>query len=87
MAPGLGEVERGTACPVFRADADPGFVSQVLFPRALFLKGLNLQARLSDAADHDVEKEVAGLREYLLRDSKVVEGGKMDAAAEAWRKI
>ena len=30
---------------------------------------------------------MAGLREYLLRDSKVVEGGKMDAAAEAWRKI
>ncbi|KAL2188482.1 LuxS/MPP-like metallohydrolase [Thermothelomyces heterothallicus CBS 203.75] len=45
----------------------------------------DLQARLS-AADHDVEKEVAGLRDYLLHDLKVPEG-KIDAASEAWRKI
>ena len=45
----------------------------------------DLQARLS-AAGHDVEKEIAGLREYLLHDLKVVES-KIDAAAEAWKKI
>lgn len=45
----------------------------------------DLQARLS-AADQDVEKEVAGLRDYLLHDLKVAEG-KIDVAAEAWKKI
>ncbi|KAK4156700.1 ubiquitin carboxyl-terminal hydrolase [Chaetomidium leptoderma] len=45
----------------------------------------DLQARLS-AADHDVEKELAGLRGYLFHDLKVTEG-KMDVAAEAWKKI
>ncbi len=45
----------------------------------------DLQARLS-AAGHDVEKEVAGLREYLLHDVKVPEG-KIDEAARAWKQI
>ncbi|KXX73626.1 Insulin-degrading enzyme [Madurella mycetomatis] len=45
----------------------------------------DLQTRLSGAG-HDVEKEVADLRDYLLHDLKVHEG-KIDAAAEAWRKI
>lgn len=46
----------------------------------------DLQARLSAAANHDLEKEVVGLREYLLHDLKVAEG-KIDSAAEAWRKL
>lgn len=45
----------------------------------------DLQARLS-AADHDTEKEAAGLRDYLLHELKVPEG-KIDVAAEAWKKI
>lgn len=45
----------------------------------------DLQARLT-AADHDAAKEVAGLRDYLLHDLKVPEG-KIDVAAEAWKKI
>lgn len=45
----------------------------------------DLQARLT-AAGHDVEKELASLRSYLLHDLKVSEG-KIDAAAEAWRGI
>lgn len=45
----------------------------------------DLQARLS-AAGHDVDKEVAGLRDYLLHDVKVPEA-RIDAAAEAWKKI
>lgn len=45
----------------------------------------DLQTRLSGAG-HDVEKEVADLRDYLLHDLKVPEG-KIDATAEAWRKI
>ncbi|KAH6624653.1 Metalloenzyme, LuxS/M16 peptidase-like protein [Chaetomium sp. MPI-SDFR-AT-0129] len=44
-----------------------------------------LQARLS-AAGHDVDKEVAGLKEYLLHDLKVSEA-KIEAASEAWKKI
>ncbi|KAL1844376.1 hypothetical protein VTJ49DRAFT_55 [Mycothermus thermophilus] len=44
-----------------------------------------LQARLT-AAGHDVENEVAGLRDYLLHELKVPEA-KIDVAAEAWRKI
>lgn len=44
-----------------------------------------LQARLS-AAGHDVEKEVADLRDYLFHDLKVPEG-KIDVAADAWKKI
>jgi insulysin len=44
-----------------------------------------LQARLS-AASPDVDKEVADLRDYLLHDLKVPEG-KIDVAAEAWKKI
>lgn len=45
----------------------------------------DLQARLS-AADHDIEKEVAGLTDYLLHVLKVPEG-KIDVAVEAWKKI
>ncbi|KAK3939917.1 Metalloenzyme, LuxS/M16 peptidase-like protein [Diplogelasinospora grovesii] len=45
----------------------------------------DLQARLS-AADHDVKKEVEGLKDYLLHVLKVPEG-KIDAAIEAWKKI
>jgi insulysin len=45
----------------------------------------DLQTRLS-AAGHDVEKEVAGLRDYLLHNLQVPEG-KIDTAVEAWRKI
>lgn len=45
----------------------------------------DLQARLS-AADHDVEKEITGLQDYLLHDLKVPEG-KIEAASTAWRKI
>ncbi|KAK4218084.1 UCH-domain-containing protein [Rhypophila decipiens] len=45
----------------------------------------DLQARLS-AADHDEEKEIKGLKEYLLHDLKVTED-KIDAAADAWRKL
>jgi insulysin len=44
-----------------------------------------LQARLS-AASPDVDKEVAGLEDYLLHELKVPEG-KIDVAAEAWKKI
>lgn len=44
-----------------------------------------LQARLT-AAGPDIEKEVSGLRDYLLHELKVPEG-KIDVAAEAWRKI
>ncbi|KAF3769957.1 hypothetical protein M406DRAFT_248220 [Cryphonectria parasitica EP155] len=45
----------------------------------------DLQARLS-AAGHDEEKEVEGLKEYLLHDLKVAEA-KIDAAVEVWRKL
>ncbi len=45
----------------------------------------DLQARLT-AADHDVVKEVEGLKAYLLHDLKVPET-KLDSAAEAWKKI
>jgi len=45
----------------------------------------DLQARLS-AAGHDEEKEVQGLRDYLLHDLKVTEA-KIDAAVESWRKL
>ncbi|KAL2024660.1 hypothetical protein VTK56DRAFT_6861 [Thermocarpiscus australiensis] len=45
----------------------------------------DLQARLS-AAGHDVDEEVAGLRDYLLHQLKVAEG-KIDVAVEAWRKL
>jgi len=45
----------------------------------------DLQARLT-AAGKDVEEELTGLREYLLHDLKVPEG-RIDAAAEAWKKI
>lgn len=45
----------------------------------------DLQARLS-AADHDEDKEINGLKEYLLHDLKVTED-KIDAAAEAWRRL
>ncbi|KAK4123327.1 ubiquitin carboxyl-terminal hydrolase-like protein [Parathielavia appendiculata] len=45
----------------------------------------DLQARLS-AASPDVDKEVAGLRDYLLHELKVPEA-KIDVAAEAWQKI
>ncbi|KAK3902491.1 Metalloenzyme, LuxS/M16 peptidase-like protein [Staphylotrichum tortipilum] len=44
-----------------------------------------LQARLT-AAGHDVDKEIEGLREYLLHDLKVAEG-RIETVAEAWRKI
>lgn len=44
-----------------------------------------LQARLS-AAGHDVDKEIAGLKEYLLHDLKVAEA-KIEVASEAWKKI
>jgi insulysin len=45
----------------------------------------DLQARLS-AAGHDEDKEIEGLRDYLLHELKVVES-KIDVAVEAWRKI
>lgn len=45
----------------------------------------DLQARLS-AAGHDEEKEVAGLKDYLLHDLKVAED-KIDSAVETWRKL
>lgn len=45
----------------------------------------DLQARLS-AAQHDEAKEIEGLKEYLLHDLKVAED-KIDAAAEAWKKL
>lgn len=45
----------------------------------------DLQARLS-AAGHDVDKEVAWLKEALLHDFKVPEG-MVDAAAAEWKKI
>lgn len=45
----------------------------------------DLQARLS-AAGPEIDKEVAGLRDYLLHDLKVPEG-RIHAAAEAWKKI
>lgn len=44
----------------------------------------DLQARLS-AADHDEEKEIAGLKEYL--GSLSVTESNMDAATETWRKL
>ncbi|PSS03756.1 Metalloenzyme, LuxS/M16 peptidase-like protein [Coniella lustricola] len=45
----------------------------------------DLQARLS-AAGHDEEKEVAGLKDYLLHDLKVAEN-KIETAEQAWRKL
>jgi len=45
----------------------------------------DLQARLS-AAGHDQEKEVDGLREYLLHDLQVAEN-KIEAAVAAWKKL
>ncbi|EON98117.1 putative a-factor-processing enzyme protein [Phaeoacremonium minimum UCRPA7] len=45
----------------------------------------DLQARLS-AAGHDEEKEIEGLKEYLLHDLKVAED-KIEAAAESWRTL
>lgn len=45
----------------------------------------DLQARLSVAC-HDEEKEVEGLKDYLLHDLKVAED-KIDVAAAAWRKL
>jgi insulysin len=45
----------------------------------------DLQARLS-AAQHDEVKEIEGLKEYLLHELKVAED-KIDAAAEAWKKL
>lgn len=45
----------------------------------------DLQARLS-AAGHDEEKEVAGLKDYLLHDLKVAED-KIETAEQAWRKL
>jgi insulysin len=45
----------------------------------------DLQARLS-AAGHDEEKEIDGLKEYLLHDLKVAEG-KIEAAVESWKKL
>jgi len=45
----------------------------------------DLQARLSAAA-HDEEKEVDGLKNYLLHDLKVTES-KISAAVEIWRKL
>ncbi|KAK3340911.1 Metalloenzyme, LuxS/M16 peptidase-like protein [Neurospora tetraspora] len=44
----------------------------------------DLQARLS-AADHDEEKEMAGLKEYL--NGLSVAENKMDAATETWKKL
>lgn len=45
----------------------------------------DLQARLS-AAGHDEEKEVEGLKDYLLHELKVAED-KIDVATAAWRKL
>lgn len=45
----------------------------------------DLQARLS-AAGHDEEKEMAGLKDYLLHDLKVAED-KIDSAVETWHKL
>lgn len=47
----------------------------------------DLQARLSTAGhEHDEAKEAEELKSYLLHDLKVAED-KVDAAAEAWRKL
>lgn len=43
-----------------------------------------LQARLS-AADHDEDKEIAGLKEYLA--GLEVSESKIDAATETWKKL
>jgi insulysin len=45
----------------------------------------DLQARLSSAS-HDEEKEVEGLKDYLLHNLKVAED-KIDAAVDAWLRI
>lgn len=45
----------------------------------------DLQARLS-AAGHDEEKEVAGLKDYLLHELKVAED-KIDSAVDTWHKL
>ncbi|CAN8096702.1 unnamed protein product [Discula destructiva] len=45
----------------------------------------DLQARLS-AAGHDEEKEVAGLKDYLLHELKVAED-KIDSAVETWHQL
>ncbi|KAK0722768.1 Metalloenzyme, LuxS/M16 peptidase-like protein [Lasiosphaeria miniovina] len=45
----------------------------------------DLQARLS-AAGHDMDKEIEGLRQYLLHELKVSED-KIEAATEAWKKL
>lgn len=73
-----------------KSDVSTQQISEVVATLGLDSKGsvkaaADLQARLS-AADHDEEKEIAGLREYLLHDLKVAED-KIDAAAEAWRKL
>lgn len=47
----------------------------------------DLQARLSAAGhEHDEAKEAEDLKSYLLHDLKIAEN-KVDAAAEAWRKL
>ncbi|KAJ9137301.1 A-pheromone processing metallopeptidase Ste23, partial [Pleurostoma richardsiae] len=45
----------------------------------------DLQARLS-AAGHDEEKEIKGLRNYLLHELNVAES-KIDTAVEAWKAL
>lgn len=45
----------------------------------------DLQARLS-AAGHDQEKEVEGLKNYLLHELKVSENN-IEEAVESWRKL
>jgi insulysin len=56
-----------------------------LDPAASATAAADLQARIS-LAGHDLEKEVASLKDYLLHGLKVAEG-KIDVAAEAWKKI
>lgn len=45
----------------------------------------DLQARLS-AAGHDEEKEIAGLKDYLLHELKVTED-KIESAVATWHKL
>lgn len=73
-----------------KSDVSTQQISEVVAKLGLDTKGsakaaTDLQARLS-AADHDEDKEIKELKEYLLHDLKVTED-KIDAAAEAWRKL
>jgi insulysin len=57
----------------------------ILSPELAAQAATDLQARLSSAS-HDEEKELAGMKDYLLHDLKVAED-KIDAAVAAWHRI